>query len=734
MADRIYTARLVTNPGRPGFLVEYRHPGVPDRQGYGKKVTRGLNTRDEAEANAILVDLNAILADKNLHELAARKLARARFCSKAVEVFYGVYEKDRTEASRLERVVPLAQTANSVPVVALLGNTSVGKTTLLRHLMGTDLTSERFPATSGNRTTLFPFEVIVEDGRFRAAVSFRTETEVEQLLQQTCLKAAMKCLDGSGDEVILRELFEPTEEGLRLKYLLGHPKAGGESRIDNLASEWIARIRTIAAAAENSVNAVLRDAAKNTGNESKGVLREFIEDEAEDSPGMGELVSEILEELRERSKLLVQGNVERTATNWPKVWSFEAATNERASFIKEIKRFTGNARDEFGNLVTPLVGEVRISGPFFPTYGEKDPLVLCDTVGFGHYASTAGDLQEEYTALCENSDCILIVESAKTSFSSASLHQALEAATTSGYSHKLVVAFTHMDALEGDDVIDFSEQQEKALLGLRSAIDEHVAKKLSREAARQLTSHLSNNVFFFSNLNQPANNEVQEELLRFRRHLARVKPPTKPVAAFPSYDFAYFVPFVITAIERFRHRWAALLGVRPHSGIDALPWQAPKAISRRYAEGWMDGYPHRPVSSLHAVLRQEIARFLDEPKSWPGAAPSDSVKQVVLDTIKAELSKPLLDLCSLTVRSGAKAQWIAAWEFRGINSTIRRRSAIESIFGQHLPYFRLDNGVSVNFIDTVRRLVEDAIDRARDKLANSHTNEPTITHDDKSAA
>ena len=103
MAGRNYSARLVTNPGRPGLLVEYRHPGVPDRDGYGLKVTRGLKTRDRTEAEAILADLTTILSDKNLHELGARKIASARFHPKAVEVFYGVYAREDVGAKGREK-------------------------------------------------------------------------------------------------------------------------------------------------------------------------------------------------------------------------------------------------------------------------------------------------------------------------------------------------------------------------------------------------------------------------------------------------------------------------------------------------------------------------------------------------------------------------------------------------------------------------------------------------------
>ena len=173
---------------------------------------------------------------------------------------------------------------------------------------------------------------------------------------------------------------------------------------------------------------------------------------------------------------------------------------------------------------------------------------------------------------------------------------------------------------------------------------------------------------------------------------------------------------VIAAIENFRTRWSALLGVRSHSVFDPLPWQSVKAVARRNALNINDDYPYRPVAALHTVLRQEIAKFLDAPLGWPGHTPSDEEKQSVIDLIKAELALPLLRLCSSTVRTVPKPQWITAWEFRGLNSTIRRRSTIEDLFTRHVPYFRLDNAIAVAFINEVEALVQAAITGAKEKL------------------
>jgi hypothetical protein len=300
------------------------------------------------------------------------------------------------------------------------------------------------------------------------------------------------------------------------------------------------------------------------------------------------------------------------------------------------------------------------------------------------------------------------------------LHQVLEATVTTGHVSKLAIAFTHMDALAGDDVGDESEAREKALLGLRTALDQHVAKKLSREAARQLSNHLANKrVFYFASLNIAGDSQSNSELERLSKHFSSQRPAAPAGVTLPEYEFKFFVPFVIAGVENTRARWSALLGVQSHSAFDPLPWQSVKAVARRNADPSInDDYPYRPIASLHAALRQEIAKFLDSSQNWPDNVPPDEEKQSIVDVIKAELSLPLLRLCTHTLRTVPRPQWIAAWEFRGTNSTIRRRSTIEGLLGQHLPYFRLDNAIAVAFINDVESLVRDAIARARERLQN----------------
>jgi hypothetical protein len=76
-------------------------------------------------------------------------------------------------------------------------------------------------------------------------------------------------------------------------------------------------------------------------------------------------------------------------------------------------------------------------------------------------------------------------------------------------------------------------------------------------------------------------------------------------------------------------------------------------------------------------------------------------------------------LCAKTLRTVPKPQWIEAWEFRRQNSTIRRRNAVEALFAQHVPYFRLDNAIAVAFINEVEALVQEAMAAAKDTSARA---------------
>lgn len=703
----IYTARLDTHPGRPGFLIEFRHPGVLDNLGKpGRKTRRGLATNDPQEANKILSDVSALLADPELHSPIARKLSKSKYHAKAVEIFYDAFIRNSDSGKkRREKALPLPAPNGLYNEIALVGSTSAGKTTLLRHLSGSDNTSDRFPATSGSRTTTFPLEMIVQESPFRAVLSFLSESEVYATVEQSVVRAVKKVLEGAENTSILEELLMPVEDGLRLKYLLGSEK----DALSQSVLQFVGEVRAIASSTQQQIEKELGDGPiEAMRKEDQAAALDLIEAAAEESRQTDHLVNMIVEELRERSQITCLGEISRTATGWPRTWTLELLPNERSKFINELKRFTGNTREHFGRLMTPLVSGIRVSGPFFPKlFDSRQPLIFCDTVGFGHYASSGGDTPENTLEQLEHSDKILLVESAKGGFANADLHRLLESISTSGQTSKLLIVMTHLDLLAGDDVDGLEEQREKALTGLRVALGDSIKKRIGAEGVRQLSAHLSDNLFYLSNLNSDKPDDASiSELQHLYSRLAEPRPGTIMVDAIPEYEWPLLTLAIHDGIEMFREQWQSLLGVRTKTDIEPLPWQTQKAIARRYANEINDLFPHRPATSFSRILATEIARFLDNPSSWSGT-PTQSQKDAFINKIKQAVAQPLRKLSFHTLRTLPKNDWIEAWIFSGRYSTTARRDKMESILAQQVPFLRSNAGTAQ--LELFRKITEEVL-------------------------
>lgn len=109
----------------------------------------------------------------------------------------------------------------------LLGPTGAGKTTLLRQLMGTDPNTEKFPATSPARTTVFDTEIILSEGDFKGVVTFYSESETREMIRESLRNAIMESFTNDDDETVLRILLEDKEQRFRFSYIIGKLKDSG---------------------------------------------------------------------------------------------------------------------------------------------------------------------------------------------------------------------------------------------------------------------------------------------------------------------------------------------------------------------------------------------------------------------------------------------------------------------------------------------------------------------------
>ena len=192
MTPRIYKATK-TRSSRPGWSVTFNHPRRSDARGkYGLKVRRGLGTRDDAIADRLVEQLNALLSDQTWWSLDRRTDAEQQFDSIVVSSFYDGIEVGKVESRDLrDTFIALPTPDDEYARIMLVGSTGAGKTTLLRQLIGSDHRRDRFPSTSTARTTTADIEIVTDDGPFEAAITFMTEHETRFAVDE-CLEKGVR--------------------------------------------------------------------------------------------------------------------------------------------------------------------------------------------------------------------------------------------------------------------------------------------------------------------------------------------------------------------------------------------------------------------------------------------------------------------------------------------------------------------------------------------------------------
>jgi hypothetical protein len=527
-----YTATAKQNPGRQAWLVEFRHPLRPDSSGKpGRKTRKGLGPISADRAQFLAIQLNALLANEALWSIGARAEAAKVYEPEVVEIFYGEIEPRNSDARPLRaKLLPLPTREDGYAKAVIVGVPGAGKTTLVRQLIGTHPEHERFPSTSVNRTTTFPTEIVLQDGRFDAVVTFMSEGETRFEVEECVSAAIVEAVDGDL-KLVTRTFLEKSDMRFRLKYLLGESESSGEqvdpyddepSEVDQVSASsdasavsaaerqrnaallrgYIDRILGIAAACRAAVEQ-LHGRLEDMAPADRNAALDLIEEEADTSDDFLELVSDILDELRTKFDLLADvGRFDKTTTKWPRAWVLTAKREERAGFLASMRFLSGISVASWGKLLTPLVNGMRVKGPFQPTWTAFHPrLVLMDTEGLGHKASLTADLTDQTVALFHEADVILLVDSAATGMTNFAAGKALESVVNAGLTRKLAVVFTHMDTVKGPN-LKGQAKLDHVFLGLRNVIDHQLSDNVSAEAARFVQDRLERYTFYVGRIDQ----------------------------------------------------------------------------------------------------------------------------------------------------------------------------------------------------------------------------------------
>lgn len=708
-------ARASLSKGRSGWCVIYYHPVVRGENGKAKRVRRGLRTTDEARAQTLVDQVNALIEDPSMHTPGSRERAATRFDEEAVAAFYvPMQPSPHNPWAVRDEVIPLPggrDADDGYARVQFVGTTGAGKTTVVRQLLGTDPNKERFPLTSTGRATTADMEIVISPGDFRAVVTFMPRDQVRQYVAESLQAAVASVLAGDQERDVIRRLQEHNDLRFRLKYILGdllalratmdRPTNDEEDDEDDADDEtdsgmsqeekadlrtqledYLRRIGQIAEAARAQVAVYANDFGVDLSKatrDDQDVLQELVEDWLMDNEDFHDLVDAVFEDVESRFDRLdpTLGEVARGRDNWPAKWTCKIA--DRSVFLKTVNRFSSNYAPNFGRLLTPLVDGIRVAGPFAPNwYADGKPrLVLMDGQGIGHTADSSSSVSTSITGRFRITDAIVLVDNAEQAMQAAPC-AVLKAVVEAGYESKLIVAFTHFDAVAADNLVGRPARKDHVLGAFENAVHE-VAKTLGREAESALRRLIPERIVFLAGiqarLDPAARGDVKfciAELHRLLKGIAKTTAPTGPITFTPFYHVANLVLAIQSATESFRTVEEKI--------IRSEHWTRVKALTRRLGEyANEDAYDTlQPVADLKGQLLTALYKFLSEPVAWQPSTPAEGSleRDAVIARIRQEIDTRLANLARKRVKDERIPQWQAACLRRGRGSGTARKDDV----------------------------------------------------------
>jgi hypothetical protein len=721
--EKRFVASLSRSQGRSAWAVIFRHPARidPNTGKTGLRVRQGLGTADDAEANDLKDQLNQLLGEETFWSLAAKAEAEKRFHRRVTEIFFHGMEPEESDFGAIrESIIPLPTSKDSdYRRALLLGTTGAGKTTLLRQLIGTDPATERFPSTSTAKTTVHDTEVVLAPGPYKAAVTFFPIEEVREHLNECISEAVLSAYQGDGDGEVLRKLLMHVNQRFRFTYVLGNgplaADAGDDEDDEGDDAEPIEDSATDGAIDLDATNALLtksliavhaiatrhggqlKTELGATDEKDQRVVDELFEEELdrrlrEDDEFHG-ISDELMDEIELRFSLLTDGTVRRNKQGWPQSWSWE--TDDRATFVRTVTRFSSNHSPRFGRLLTPLVNGVRVAGEFLPPWngGVQPKLVLLDGEGLGHTPKSVAAVSTSLTRRIESTDAIVLVDNAVQPMQAAPV-AAMKEMITSGNASKLLLVFTHFDEVKGDNLPNAAAKEQHVLASAENVLAS-IGEELGPFAERALRSRLKEACFFVGAIDadldatKKSHKRTIGQLTALLAAIDSIVEKPAPVLAKPVYDRMNLVLAVKNAAESFHDAWWPRLGLAHKPGVSKEHWKRIWALSRRLSTpGLRDEYDSlKPVADLRKQLQDRLYVLLQNPLRWEPTEPADDAhKQQVFDGLANALSIKTLDLATRRVRAERMPDWQSAFNQSGRGSSYARASIIgERIYDRAAP-------------------------------------------------
>lgn len=727
-----YSARL-TKSGVNSWAVEFRHPVLKDREGkQGRKIRRGLGVNPE-DSQAIVDDLNQLLADQSYWSLSEQKRAAREFSSKSVDIFYGQMEEELTldPWEQREKKITLPGHKDGYSRVMLLGTTGAGKTTVIRQLIGTEPDEISFPAISASRTTTCHTEYVFSEGKWCGVVTFNSQAQTIKLIEECVWEAFRRAVLGENEKTIAKALLSHPEQRFRLSYFLGQYRTTNRTNLKDIdQSEDIPYPDQQELQVEldyiiNEVRALAKEAKAQFPPEGDDIdeVIDLLYDVwvREDTERFNDLVHYILLLIKKRFDVIDHG-LYRDTRGWPEYWYHES--EDKTQVLKTMRWFAGNEGRRFGQLLAPVVNGVRLQGPFKPSWwgdGNSPQMVLIDGEGIGHDSNITTSIPMDVTARFKESDAIILVDNATQPMLDIP-KVILREAVSRGQLDKLMVVYTRFDQVQGSNMVDDEDRIDHVMSIQTGAIEAmQEAYNLNSGMIRQLRDHLADLTFFFPSANELQNppEELVIEMNRFIEALESKSSKTQLHStngdySFPEYDLGRLVLVISETEELFMQKWLGLLGLRA-SQFSKQHWMRIKALSNRLAN-WpkLAEYSDlKPADDLASFLMQRVNEFLYAPKAWSANIP-DQDKTRIIQKLSSLISDKIDELIYKRMKIDNHAQWIVAYNFRGAGSTFQRVSECRSIFEKVIPQPRISyDTASGDLLDEINAIIVQASDEIK---------------------
>ena len=167
--------------------------------------------------------MNVLLGEPSWHSITKRAEAERRFDLIVVRAFYDGIETAAHDSWEIRNAaLPLPGAEDGYSQVMMVGTTGAGKTSLLRHLIGSHPERDRFPSTSASRTTISDIEVITsEEPTYRAVVTFFNEWMVHTNVHECVAGACAALWDDLPNDRLADRLLTHRDLRFRLGYVIG---------------------------------------------------------------------------------------------------------------------------------------------------------------------------------------------------------------------------------------------------------------------------------------------------------------------------------------------------------------------------------------------------------------------------------------------------------------------------------------------------------------------------------